>query len=58
VDACLGRFRIVPVPQRYEVEGLIPQYGADAKLPDLLPLVCKLAAVAGGLPQEARGEYL
>jgi hypothetical protein len=37
--------------ERYEVEGLIRQHGADAKLPDLLPLVRKLTALLTDCPK-------
>jgi hypothetical protein len=37
--------------ERYEVERLIQQYGADAKLPDLLPLVRKLTALLADCPK-------
>ena len=37
--------------ERYEVEGLIRQYGADAKLPDQLPLVRKLTALLADCPK-------
>jgi hypothetical protein len=37
--------------ERYEVEALIRQYGADAKLPDLLPLVRKLTALLADCPK-------
>ena len=37
--------------ERYEVEGLIRQYGADAKLPDLLPLARKLTPLLADCPK-------
>jgi hypothetical protein len=37
--------------ERYKVEGLILQYGANAKLPDLLPLVRKLTTLLADCPK-------
>jgi hypothetical protein len=44
--------------ERYEVERLIRRYGADAKLPDLLPLVRKLTALLADCPKWRAVKYL